>query len=330
MVEAGLPVQGCTPPVGVGAPALAQRHRDDREVGELALHLFGEGLVDVHVQLAAGHIDVGLDPQALLDILFVGDDDVGILHHLPHHLRGALAPLPELLAVVEVHRDGGSGLLCALHGSHGAVGGVLADRRGDAGDVQPGGIRHDGIEVEVLGLCQRDGGGLTVVDDVARPLVGAGLKVVDSHPSAARHLDGGGIDPPLAHFADRSLPDVVVRKGGDELGILSEQAEGDGDVRLSTTKGGFQERGLEEALVSGALQTQHDLTECDKFLTHMTSMIYSYEWYDSLLLFTIIESMLGSVNTILKPCFNNQEIQRRTRCTKTFFHNSAPLALYRS
>ena len=111
-------------------------------VGELLLDLVCKGLVGVLVQASGCDILVKLDSEALLDVLLVGYDHIGVLCELPHDLRCALSVLPELLAVVKVDRDRGSGLLCGLHCLKGAVSAALADSRCDSCDMEPGGLVH--------------------------------------------------------------------------------------------------------------------------------------------------------------------------------------------
>jgi len=87
-VETSLAGKRGAPAIEVGAVALAERDGDNLDVGELLLDLGGQLPVDVGVQLAAGDVDLGLDAQALLDVLLVGDDDIGILGQL----SGAVLP----------------------------------------------------------------------------------------------------------------------------------------------------------------------------------------------------------------------------------------------
>ena len=51
------------------------------------------------------YIHAGFNAQRHLHVLFVGDDDVHQLDQFRHHLDGRLAPLPQVLAIVQVAGD---------------------------------------------------------------------------------------------------------------------------------------------------------------------------------------------------------------------------------
>ena len=106
--------------------------------------------------------------------------------------------LPELLSEVQVDGNRCPCLLGCLHGLKGAVGAALADSRRDSCDMEPVGIGHDRIEVEIgrLGLC--NAAVCPVIDHKTRSLVSTGLQEVDSNPSAVDHVDAAHIDTVLS------------------------------------------------------------------------------------------------------------------------------------
>ena len=120
------------------------------------------------------------------------------------------------------------------------------------------------VPVDIAGLGQRDGGIGTVVDDLARALVRAALEIVDAHAAFARD-DALGIHIEAAQLRLAGVRDGVIGQDRQERRVLAVVGKGDGHVGLAAAEGGLEHRGLEEALLSGRLQAQHDLTESQKF-----------------------------------------------------------------
>ncbi len=238
----------------VGGFALAQGDSDPLDVG-IGLHgQLGDGLVVVQVELAlfdaAGAL--GLEEQGLLEVFLVGDDGVHVLDQLGHHLVGGLAVLPEVLAVVQVAAHVQAQLLGGLHCSQGEVRRGLADGRGDAGDVEPGGAGHDLFPVDGVGLGFGDGAARAVIDDLAGTLDGAGLQIIDAH-AAGLIDDGVHVHAEAAELPRAGAADVVVGQNGDEGGVHPVVGQGNGDVGFAAAEGGFQHRALHQTLVAGAL-----------------------------------------------------------------------------
>ena len=108
-------VQARRPAVPVRAVALAQRDGDHLHVRIRRQHLVAQLLILVAAQLARFHVHIRRDLQRLLYVLLVGHGHVHVLCQLPHDLGGLLAVLPQVLAVVQVARDGDAALLRLLH-----------------------------------------------------------------------------------------------------------------------------------------------------------------------------------------------------------------------
>ena len=264
-VEVLAVVQAGRPAVPVGAVALAQRDGDHLHVRIRREHLVAERLVLCAVQLAG--LDVHIvhgDLKGLLHVFLVGDGHVDILCDLAHDLARLLAVLPEVLAVVEVAGDGDAALLRLLDRRNGKLHRALADGGRDAGDVEPRHALKNLVPVDIVGLGQRDGRTRAVVDDLARALVRAALEIVDTHTALARD-DALGIHIEAAQLRLAGVRDGVIGQDRQERCVLAVVGKGDGHVGLAAAEGGLEHRRLEEALLSGRLQAQHDLTESQKF-----------------------------------------------------------------
>ena len=245
--------------------ALAQRDGDHLHVRIRREHLVAERFVLRAVQLAG--LDVHIihgDLERLLHVFLVGNGDIHILCDLAHDLAGLLAVLPEVLAVVEVAGSGDAAFLRLLDGLDGKLHRALADGGRDARDVEPLHAVERLVPVDIAGLGQRDGGIGTVVDDLARALVRAALKIVNTHTALAGD-DALGIHIEAAQLRLAGVRNGIVGQNGQERRVLTVVGKGDGNVRLAAAEGRFEHRGLEEALLSGRLQAQHDLTESQKF-----------------------------------------------------------------
>ena len=245
--------------------ALAQRDGDHLHIGIRREHFVAERLVLCTVQLAG--LDVHIvhgDLKGLLHVFLVGDGHVDILCDLAHDLAGLLAVLPEVLAVVEVAGDGDAALLRLLDRRNGKLHRALADGGRDAGDVEPLHALERLVPVDIAGLGQRDGRPRAVVDDLARTLVRAALEIVDTHTALARD-DALGIHVETAQLRLAGVRDGVIGQDRQERRVLAVVGKGDGHVGLTAAEGRFEHRRLEEALLSGRLQAQHDLTESQKF-----------------------------------------------------------------
>ena len=256
LIELLAVVEAGSPAVPVGALALAQSDGDHLHVRVLCKDLVAESLVLAAVKLTGLDVDVNGDLEGLLNVLLVCDGNIDILCDLTHDLGGTDAVLPEVLAVVEVAGHGDAALLCFLDGLEGKLLCALADSRGDAGDVEPIDALKGLVPVDVAGLGKRDGGILTVVHDLAGQLVCARLEVVYTH-AAGTADDAAGVHAELAQLLDAFVGNGILRQNGQIAGIHAVVCQRDCDVCLAAAEGGLEHRGLEEALLSGSLESEH-------------------------------------------------------------------------
>ena len=104
------------------------------------------------------------------------------------------------------------------------------------------------VPVDIAGLGQRDGGIGTVVDDLARALVRAALKIVNTHTALAGD-DALGIHIEAAQLCLAGVRDGVIGQDRQERRVLTVVGKGNGHVGLAAAEGRFEHRGLEEALL---------------------------------------------------------------------------------
>ncbi len=182
------------------------------------------------------HIDFRLDPKRHLHVLFVGDGNVNILDQFRHHFDSGLPPLPKILAVVQIAGDGDSLLPCLLHCFKRQVGSRTADGRRNTRDVEPARIFQGSVPADVARLGQSDGTMIAIVDDLRSPLVGAGLKIIDTQPALAAH-DSGSIHAEPAQFANYSVRHgVLVRQHRNEGRWQAQLRHRDSHVGLTSSK----------------------------------------------------------------------------------------------
>ena len=286
------------PVVVKGRFALAQRDGDHLEI-EFVRQLFGHALIAFLVQLAAGDVGVlGLDAEYVFGILLVGDAHVYILAQLRHGGAGFVAR-PQLAAVVQVAADlhavsfrGLAGLLADLH--H-----IGAQRRGDAGEVEPLHALKNGIPVEISRSRLGNGGMGAVINAHAGTLGSALLVEVDAHTVAAAG-DLAGVHTVAAQAVHRRLADGVGGQLGDVSGVQAIVGQADGHVGLTAAESEFQVVGLDEALVVIGLQADHQLAEGNNFLCH--EKILSCLLYILSAIIKTLNRKCRSSGRFLQPC----------------------------
>ena len=240
-------VQHSAPAVVECAVALTQGDSDLLEV-ELVSQLLGNALVALSIQLAAVDIgSLGLDAEHVLCVLLVGDADVNILAQVGHGSAGLLTG-PQLAAVVQVAADLHAVCLCSLAGLAADLNDVLAQSRGDAGEVEPVHALEDLVPVEVRGLSQLDGAVGTVVDADGTTLGSALLVVVDADTVTAAG-DHAGIDAVAAQAVDSGLADGMCGQLGDESSIQAVVCQRDCNVGLAAAEAELQAVSLNETLI---------------------------------------------------------------------------------
>ncbi len=251
------------PAVPVGAHALPEADGEVLHVRVGAHDLRGELPVLGRVEAPRGDVHVDLDAEALLAVLFIGYGDVHIPGDLAHDLLGRPPPLPQLLPVVQVAGHGDPLFLAGLHRLEGHLRRPLGDGRRDPRGVEPGDPVEDAVPVEVPGLHLGDGRPGAVVDDLGRPHGGARLGVVHAE-AAARPPDEARVHVEGAQLPDHGVAHGVLRGRRDVGHVLAVVGQGNGHVGLGAPEGGDEAVRLEEHLVVGRRQTQHDLSERDE------------------------------------------------------------------
>ncbi len=105
-----------------------------------------------------------------------------------------------------------------MHGVQRKLGSAGAERRGDAGNVEPDRSVKNALPIKISGRCHRYRGMGTVVDDVGGALVGSGLQVIQAEPVPLAGNERG-IHAVATQKAEARLPDRIGREGGHECDI---------------------------------------------------------------------------------------------------------------
>ena len=252
-------VQHSAPAVVESAVALTQGDSDLLEV-ELVSQLLGNALVALSVQLAAVDIgSLGLDAEHVLCVLLVGDAHVNVLAQIGHGSAGLLTG-PQLAAVVQVAADLHAMSLSSLAGLAADLDNVLAQSRGDAGEVEPIHALKDLLPIKVGRLSQLDRAVSTVVDADGTTLRSALLVVVDAHTVTAAG-DHAGINAVAAQAVDSGLTDRVCGELGNEGCVQAVVGQRNSNVGLAAAEGELQAVSLNETLVVEGLQTDHQFAK---------------------------------------------------------------------
>src|SRR5689334_3957119 len=112
------------------------------------------------------------------------------------------------------------------------------------------------VDTVRAGYC--DGTSLAVIHHLGRPLVGADLEKVNSHPSGTAD-DARCIDTMLAQVSDCGVGDwILFRQDGDKRHRQTETGERYGNVRFSSAECGDKLRALKQSLRAGRRQPEHD------------------------------------------------------------------------
>ena len=150
---------------------------------------------------------------------------------------------------------------------------VFAQRRGNAGEVEPVGALKDLVPVEVGGLGLGNGGVGAVIDADAAALGSALFVKVDADPVAAPD-NLGGVYAIAAQGVDSGLTDGVGGQLGDEGGIHTVIGQRDRHIGFAAAEGEFHMIALDKTLVVVGLQAEHQLAEsnnlCHYFLASFT------------------------------------------------------------
>ena len=165
---------------GDAANALRQKARRSAEAefpakarGNLAAYL---------VRVAGISLDSKL--QNVVCLSDVGDDDIRIAADIAQHLARALNS-PELCAVIEIKGNGNALFLGAPAGVKADPGQLLAQRRGDPGEMKPFRTVKYPVPVKIFGSGFGDRRTGAVIDTYAAAQVGAFFIIIYSHTVAA-------------------------------------------------------------------------------------------------------------------------------------------------
>ena len=256
-------VQHCAPAVLGSVVALTQGDSDLLEV-ELVSQLLSHALVALGIQLAAVDIgSLGLDAEHVLCVLLVGDAHVNILAQIGHGSAGLLTG-PQLAAVVQVAADLHAVSLSSLAGLAADLDDILAQSRGDAGEVEPIHALENLIPIKVGGLSQLDGTVGTVVDADGTTLRSTLLVVVDANAIASAG-DHAGVNAVTAQAVDSGLTDCVCGELSDESCVQTVVGQRNSNVCLAAAEAELQAVSLNETLVVERLQTNHQFAKSNDF-----------------------------------------------------------------
>ena len=207
--------------------------------------------------------------QAHAEYLFVfvvrAEEYVALLHQRRQYLLRFLAVFPEVLAVVDVARDGqahfpGDGDRFSAYGGR-----VGAHRGRDARPVEPRSTVEEAAPVyhpRAEGVEGRVG---TVVDDVGGAHGCGLLHIIKSQPLAAAE-DAVGSDAVAAQVVEAGIGHAVLGQAGDEFAAEPEIGQRNGHVGFAAAVAGAEQVGLVETQIVGRREPQHDLSESDDFL----------------------------------------------------------------
>ncbi len=141
---------------------------------------------------------------------------------------------------------------------------VLAQGRGDAGEVEPVHALEDGIPVEVGGGGQLNGGVGAVIDADRATLRSALLVEVDADTVTAAG-DLAGVNAVAAQAVHSGLTDGMSGQLGNEGCIDAVVGQRNSNVGLAAAEAELQVVGLNKALIVERLQTDHQFAKSNDF-----------------------------------------------------------------
>src|SRR5204863_9289774 len=133
-----------------------------------------------------------------------------------------------------------AGGLCRVQRFARAGGRFVAERRRDAGHMEPVGARENSFPVDGSRIELADGRMRPVVDNIRRALACTALDVVDPY-SVASANDEVGSDALGSQRAYRRFSDIVRRQAGDVITVEAELREADGHIRLAAAERGRED-----------------------------------------------------------------------------------------
>ena len=163
-----------------------------------------------------------------------------------------------------------------LAGSQADLDDVGAQRRGDAGEVEPVHALKDGVKVKVGHRRVGHGGMRTVIDADGTTLGSALLVEVDAHTVAAAG-DLAGVDAIAAQRVDAGLADGMGGQLGHKRDVGAVVGQRDRHVGLAAAVGVLQRVGLHKAQVIVRLQADHDFTKSNDFHGELLLSCYFFK-----------------------------------------------------
>jgi hypothetical protein len=154
--------------------------------------------------------------------------------------------------------------LSSLAGLAADLNNILAQSRGDAGEVEPVHALEDGIPVEVSGGSQLNGGVGAVIDADGTTLRSALLVEVDANAIAAAG-DLAGVNAVAAQAVHSGLTDGMGGQLGNEGCVDAVVGQRNGNIGLAAAEAELQIVGLNEALIVERLQTDHQFAKSNDF-----------------------------------------------------------------
>ena len=225
------------------------------------LHHGGENtLVAFGIGISGLHIAVGFETEAKLGIFLIAYANIDILHQRTHN-RLCFFLSPQFFAEIKVDTHSHAVALGSLAGQAGKLGGLVAYGRSDTAPVEPVGTFHNGVEIEIRGVCLGDGRTGTVVDNLRRAHRSACFAIVYTYAIAsARHI--ARVNAVTTQGIDRGLAYLVFRQLAHKAGFMAIIGATDCHIGLAATPYNIKIIYLHKALASGRRKAKHYFTQC--------------------------------------------------------------------
>ena len=150
--------------------------------------------------------------------------------------------------------------LGALDGLQAQIRRTLADGGRNTGQMEPRSAVKGLLPVNIPWLGFADGTACTVIDHLAGALHRARFQKINAH-AAVPPDNVAHIHAKAAQFPHTGIADLVFGQHAHKGGVHAVVRQRNTHVRLSAAKGGLQARGLEQTLVAGTFQAEHDLSK---------------------------------------------------------------------
>ena len=241
----------------------------------VALHKVLEHLV---LLLVRGLKRYAVLPVALAVIAFILPEVIRLNPQQNVHIRQALRaeitrlfPRPQRRAEIAIKGDGHVLFFRHTQQIKRQLCAVLAQRRRDAGQVQPVKAIQQRGQIHIRKVIFRHSGMLTVVNHLARPNAIARLQIVCAQPVRRRFLRRGENHRRAVHIVGAQqthcrLAQRVIRHNREERAVDAQIRQRQRNVCLRTTVGCLKVVRHAELLVVRRRQAEHDFTNGNEFL----------------------------------------------------------------